>query len=267
MVTRRAVLRTGAAWTLASGVAVKAGAARAAADATTPADYLPREAKRLRQLYDTLAALPRKRGFSRLPMILTRPGEWDSEPLDTVLAYPGNYKQVFDTTDIGSTWLSQIRNTVNAEVFALGHPNFLAVAAPHGPAGFTLLTNAAWQKYDIAALTNDAFQSNTTLADPPYNRAAVDDPQKHDGLYSDAGGNYIPVLQKRGVVFMACHNALWELAETLIARGINPDGGSAEALVAALTASLIPGVITTPGNEATIGMCQQAGFRYSFASD
>ena len=75
------------------------------------------------------------------------------------------------------------------------------------------------------------------------------------------------MLQKRGAVFLACHNALWELAETLIAKGVNPDGASTEQLVADLTASLIPGVVTTPGNEAAIGMLQRAGFGYTFVSD
>lgn len=270
-ITRRAAFRNLAAWTVAGSSFVLAGAGAAHAQegafAGALGNYIQPSAKMLRSLYATLAGIPRRRSFNRLPMILTRPGLWDSEALDALLAYEGTNKQVFDTTDIGSTWLSQIRNTVNAEVWALGHPSFLAVAAPHGPAGFTLLTQAAWTKYDIAALTDDTFLSNTTLADPRYTRADVANPQDPTGLYASAGGNYIPVLQKRGVVFLACHNALWELAETLIDKGVNPDGRSTEGLVADLTASLIPGVITTPGNEAAIGMCQKAGFRYSFVSD
>jgi len=37
-----------------------------------------------------------------------------------------------------------------------------------------------------------------------------------------AAGNTIPALQQRGVVFMACHNAIWEHTAKLLEKGINP---------------------------------------------
>jgi hypothetical protein len=254
--------------TAAAGIGTgRAARAEDFVQAGTPRTYLQPDAKKLRSIYAELANIPRRRSFRKLPMILTKPSQWDSEPLDTLLGYDGEPKHVFDTTDIASTWLTQMRNTLNAEVWAFGRTNFLIAAAPHGPAGFLLLTNAAWKKYDIAALTNGAFTRNTVLKDPRYTRTDIEDPENTTGLYSAAGGDFIPVLQKRGAVFLACHNALWELAETLIAGGVNPDGASTGQLVADLTASLIPGVITTPGNEAAIGMLQRAGFGYTFVSD
>lgn len=265
-IDRRAAVTALAAFTFSLG-AGRVALAEAAGEAAAAADYLQRDAKTLRGFYAELAEIPRRRSFRRLPMVLTKPRQWDSEPLDALLAYAGEPKHVFDTTDIASTWLTQMRNTLNAEVWAFGRTDFLIAAAPHGPAGFLLLTNAAWKKYDIAALTDGAFKRNTVLKDPRYSRADVEDPENTTGLYSSAGGDFIPVLQKRGAVFLACHNALWELAETLIARGVNPDGASTEQLVADLTASLIPGVVTTPGNEAAIGMLQRAGFGYTFVSD
>jgi hypothetical protein len=264
-IDRRAALKTLGAFAFA-GAAGRADA-QEGGSLGAPENYLQRDAKKLRALYAELASIPRRRDFRRLPMILTKPRQWDSEPLDTLIAYDGGPKHVFDTTDIASTWLTQMRNTLNAEVWAFGRTNFLIAAAPHGPAGYLLLTNAAWKKYDIAALTNGAFERNTVLKDPRYTRADVEEPENTTGLYSAVGGDFIPVLQKRGAVFLACHNALWELAETLIARGVNPDGASTGQLVADLTASLIPGVITTPGNEAAIGMLQRAGFGYTFVSD
>ncbi len=264
-IDRRAALTALGAMALAG--AATTSASQEVGALATPRNYLRRDATKLRRFYAELADIPRRRSFRRLPMILTRPGQWDSQALDALLAYDGAPKHVFDTTDIASTWLTQMRNTLNAEVWAFGRPNFLIAAAPHGPAGFLLLTNVAWKKYDIAALTNGAFARNTVLKDPRYTRADVEDPENTTGLYSAAGGDFIPVLQKRGAVFLACHNALWELAETLIAKGVNPDGASTEQLVADLTASLIPGVVTTPGNEAAIGMLQRAGFGYTFVSD
>lgn len=77
-----------------------------------------------------------------------------------------------------------------------------------------------------------------------------------------AAGNFVPTLQKRGVIFLGRHNAIWELASALLKGGINPDRLSHEELAANLTSSLIAGVISTPGNEAIIGKLQESGFVY-----
>ena len=75
-------------------------------------------------------------------------------------------------------------------------------------------------------------------------------------------GNTIPALQSRGVVFMACHNAIWEVTGKLLAKDVNPDGLSHEAMAAELTNHLMDGVVLTPGIVATIPELQQAGFHY-----
>lgn len=267
-VTRRATLQTMA---LAAGLATAAVATAAEADTGTEpqardTDYLPDGADRLRSFYRALAGIRRRRGMKTAPMILTKPTQWDSEALDLILAYGGRQKHVFDTTDLAGTWLTQIRNTMNAEAFALGHPNFLMVAAPHGPAQYSLYNRAAWEKYDIAALTGGSFKRNTLIKDPKVTKAQVKDVEDPTGLYSDTLGNFIPVLQKRGVVFCACHNAVWELAGTLIANGVNPDKRTQSQLTADLTNTLIDDVVLTPGNEAVIGLLERAGFSYSFAA-
>ncbi|MGA8655081.1 MAG: hypothetical protein WB586_02955 [Chthoniobacterales bacterium] len=76
-------------------------------------------------------------------------------------------------------------------------------------------------------------------------------------------GNTIPALQQRGVVFMACHNAIWEHTAKLLKKGINPDNLSHEAIAAELTNHLIEGVVLTRGMAGTIPLLQQAGFRYA----
>jgi intracellular sulfur oxidation DsrE/DsrF family protein len=75
-------------------------------------------------------------------------------------------------------------------------------------------------------------------------------------------GDTIPALQERGVVFLACHNAIWELTAKLRDRGNNPDHLSHEAVAAELTNHLIDGIVLTPGVAATIPELQQAGFHY-----
>ena len=67
---------------------------------------------------------------------------------------------------------------------------------------------------------------------------------------------------RRGVAFMACHNAIWEQAAKLVEMDLNPDRLSHPALAAELTNHLIEGVVLTPGAVAAIAELQQAGFRY-----
>jgi len=70
-------------------------------------------------------------------------------------------------------------------------------------------------------------------------------------------------LQRRGVVFLACHNAIWELAETLIAAAVNPDKLSHAAVAAELTNRLIAGAVLTPGMVGTLPELQHDGFSYA----
>jgi hypothetical protein len=64
---------------------------------------------------------------------------------------------------------------------------------------------------------------------------------------------------KRGVLFMACHNAIWAAAGRAIAGGAK---GAQEEVAADLTNHLLPGVILTPGALGTLPVLQGAGFHY-----
>jgi len=251
--------------TAATAVAPRFGNDRVLAAGESPAqsrrDYLRPEAERLRRLGQQLAAIPRRRRFKALPMILMSPDQWDSEALEAVVAYDGA-RQVFDTTHLAGGWINQIRNTLNTQVFSLQQANFLIAAAPHGGAALALFSQHAWDKYSLAERTGGAFKSNSFLDDPDFPEADIGDPLNARGLYSDAG-NFVPTLQKRGVVFLGCHNAIWELASALLKAGINPDRLGHEELAADLTNNLASGVISTPGNEAMIGKLEETGFVYS----
>jgi hypothetical protein len=226
-----------------------------------PGAVTPPEAGQLRSLLERLAKAPRHRDFKTVPMILDTPDLWDAEALDTIIAYRGGMKQLWDNTEIGSAWLNLMRNSLNAQVFSFRNPDFLEVSATHGSAQLALYDQAMWEKYQLAAMAGAGFKTNTLMdrKDVPTAIAAHEDPKSVFG----PAGNTIPALQQRGVVFLACHNALWEQAATLLERGINPDNLSHEAIAAELTNHLIEGVVLTPGITATIPELQQAGFHYA----
>ena len=237
-------------------------APRAGAASAAEPSLLPPGARTLEDLTVRLSRAPRRRDFKTVPMILNDPDHWDHAALSEVIAYRGAPKQVWDTTGIAGPWLNVMRNALNTQVWSFRHPDFLVVSATHGTAELALLEPAMWEKYRFAKLTGGKFQSNTLVAEP---RDAAADPKDYEntgGVFSPHGDS-IKALQQRGAVFLACHNALWELAGKLIVGEVNPDGLSHGALAAELTNHLIAGVVLTPGAAGVLPELQRAGFDYA----
>ena len=256
---RRALLQViklgvvGSAFAFASGRSDQGQAAAAT-------DLAPAGAAKLNALAERLRSLPRRRDFKSVPMILTNPEEWDHEALAEVLAYGGAPKQVWDHIDIAGPWLNLMRNSLNTQIWSYKNPDFLCVSATHGPAHLALYDQTTWDKYQLASLAGEKFKTNTLIEQPKLaDPANFEDPE---GVFSSTD-NAIPTLMRRGVVFLACHNAIAELADRLIKKGINPDKLSYEQLTADLTNHLIPEVVLTPGIVATLPLLQQAGFHYA----
>ncbi len=256
---RHALLGLGAA-----GAALAVAGAGAEAAPAKQEPMLGDGAADLRALTERLAQAPRRRDFKSVPMILTDREQWDYEALAEVMAYKPPYKQVWDNTDIGSPWLNLMRNTLNAQVWSFKHPDFLVVSETHGSAHFALYDQAAWDKYQLTKLAGDKFKTNTLIIEGKAASADAKDYENPQGVFSPAN-NSIPVLMRRGVVFMACHNAIWEQASKLMELGVNPDKLGVDQVAADLTNHLIAGVVLTPGAVATIPELQQVGFHYAYA--
>ncbi|MCX7320688.1 MAG: transcriptional initiation protein Tat [Hyphomicrobiales bacterium] len=223
---------------------------------------VPLDGGQLRKLTDQLARLPRRRDFKTVPMILSANDQWDAAALEAVIAYKSPHKQVWDNTEIGGPWLNLMRNSINAQVWSFKHPDFLAVSATHGTAHLALFDDVIWDKYQIAKLAGDKFPSNSLTKVPAAANADAKHFEDPQGVFSLAD-NSIPVLMKRGVVFLSCHNAIWEEAAALLKAGVNPDKLTQEQLAAELTNHLISGVVLTPGAVGTLPELQRAGFQYA----
>lgn len=232
-----------------------------AVSATPDPSLRPPGATNLDTLMRRLAAAPRRRDFKRVPMILDDPALWDHQALSEVLAYRPEPRQVWDISDIAGPWLNVIRNSLNTQIYSFKHKDFLAVAEVHGSANLALFDQAMWDKYQLTHSAGEKFKANTFVVEK---KAAGGNPLDYEdptGVFSGED-NAVPTLMRRGVVFMSCHNAIWEQAAKLIATGVNPDKLSQEALTAELTNHLVEGVVLTPGAVATILELQQAGFHY-----
>ena len=256
---RRQALKFG----LAAGVGAMLAAHSSPATAKgEDGPLIPAGATALRELTQRLVNAPRRRDFKTTPMILTSPDQWDSQALSEVIGYKPATKQVWDNTDIAGPWLNLMRNSVNAQIWSFKHPDFLAVSATHGKAHLSLFDEATWQKYKLTKLAGDKFPTNTLIVSKKAETANPGDFENANGAYSP-DDNSIPALMARGVVFLSCHNAIWEEAAALLKADINPDKLSHEALAAELTNHLIPGVVLTPGAVGTLPELQQAGFHYA----
>jgi hypothetical protein len=257
---RRGVLRTFALTMATSAISLASAGARPAAAAVESA-LTPPGATHLEALKKRLAQAPRCRDFKTVPMILNNPEQWDHEALTEVLSYGPAPRQVWDNTDIGSPWLNLMRNALNSQIWSFKHPDFLTVSVTHGTALLALYDQAMWDKYQLTRLAGEKFKTNTLIIEQ---KAAVADP----GNYEDSAGpfssedNSIPALMRRGVVFMSCHNAIWEQAAALIQAGVNPDKLSHAALAAELTNHLVEGAVLIPGATGTLPELQQVGFHY-----
>ena len=242
------------------GVELDIGTARASAGKN---ESLPSSgANTLDELVERLARTPRRREFKTVPMILNNPDQWDNEALREVLAYRLATKQAWDVTDIAGPWLNAMRNSLNAQVWSFKHPDFLVVSETHGTAQLALYDQPMWDKYGLAKLAGKDFDRNTLILEKPAATSEAANYEDPVGVYSGKN-NSIPALQRRGVVFMSCHNAIWEQAAKLIELDSNPDNLTVASLAAELTNHLIPGVVLTPGAAATLPELQRAGFAYA----
>jgi hypothetical protein len=213
-----------------------------AALAATPA-VAASGANSLAELQTRLAKLAPKRDFKTVPLVLDSPDTWDDAAIREVAAYRGNPRQVWDNKDLTSGWTGFMRNALNGQTLSFKNQNFLTVSMTRGDAQLALFDQATWDKYGLAKLTGGKFASNSLIM----------------AGAGDAQDPAIPVLMKRGVIFMACHNAIWAAAGRAIAGGVK---GKQEEVAADMTNHLLPGVILTPGALATLPLLQQAGFNY-----
>jgi intracellular sulfur oxidation DsrE/DsrF family protein len=254
---RRNILRT-LALTAATG-AIGLGSARAAA--AEPVE-MPPGATHLDALKKRLALAPRRRDFKTVPMILSHREQWDHEALTEVLSYRPAPRQAWDNSDIGGHWLYLMRNALNSQIWAFKHPDFLAVSVTHGTAQLALYDRFIWDKYQLSSLAGDEFRTNTLITERKSVSAdPADDEEQTEARSSEDGS--IPALMRRGVVFMSCHNAIWEQAAILLKSGLNPDMLSHAQLAAEMTNHLVDGAVLIPGAAATLLELQQIGFHYA----
>src|SRR5262245_12188462 len=204
---------------VAAGTAVF-GSPAARAEKASDA-WVPEGATTLKQLHTKLNAAPRRRDFKSVPFLLEDENYWDHEALTHLIAYAGGPKQIWDNKDLGGPWLNLMRNNLNVQVYSFKRPDFMIVSATHASAHLAMYNQAMWDKYQLTRIAGGAFAANTLIREQGAN-------QNSGQRAFEPSENSIPALQRRGAVFLACHNSIWEQAALLIRNGVNPDRLSQE---------------------------------------
>lgn len=173
---------------------------------------------------------------------------WDMSWLDRLT---GKHRQVFDFTN--PLMLQVPRNWLDAHelVYGLKHPDVSAVVGIGGPSFPVNARDAMYQKYPIG--------TEWKITDPTTGKPAMRNIFL-DGLGTpDDRENSVRALQRRGVIFWQCNNALKRVAAQIATAMNRPQ----PEVYADLRASgLNPGVILVPAHTMLIGLCQEHGCAY-----
>jgi hypothetical protein len=248
---------------MASGAVTLAGAAVIPLASAAKMPMIPGHSKgasTLEQLHARLRAIPRRRSFDTVPVVVVRPEDWDSAAASELVSYRYRSLQVWENDDVNGPWPGLMRESMNGQKFAHGNPEFLAVSATHGLAHLALFTQSMWDKYGLAGLTGGKFSSNTFLIEKP-SVSLKDDIQDGDGFYGPSNSNIVS-LQKRGAVFIACHDSIFAISRKLHADA-KFNGQPVERIAADLTNHLIPDTVLVPSVVGFLVELQRAGFSYS----
>ena len=173
---------------------------------------------------------------------------------------------MWDNTDLIGPCLNGMRNSMNVQIWSFKEPNFLCVPGTHGSANLALFDQYIWDRYQFARFAGGNISRNTFILAAP---GSLHDPvefRSAEGAFSSKH-NSVEVLQQHGVVFLACHNTIWELAEQLVRAEQNPDHLNIDGIAAELTNHLIPDVVLTRRVVATLVQLRQSKLVYSKCND
>jgi hypothetical protein len=257
---RRHLLTTFASTAAIGAIGLASAVAKPLAAAVESAP-LPPGATHLDAIKARLARAPRRHDLKTVPMILRHPEQWHHEALTEVARLSPRPKASLGQYRYRRSLAERDAQRAQFADWSFKHLDFLVVSVTYG-AQLALYDQAAWDKDQLTRLAGEAFKTDTLIIE--QKAAAADTANYEDPSRPFSGeDNSMPAAMRRGMVFMSCHNAIWEQAAALIKAGINPDKLSHPALAAELTNHLVDGAVLILGAAGTLPELQQAGFYYA----
>ncbi len=171
----------------------------------------------------------------------------------------GKHRQLFDVPEPeGGTALRHLRNYLDAwrNAFGVEERDVSVVVTLYARTTPLGLQDAMWEKYQLGAALS--------LTDPTTNAPLVRNwfahPKPGDPVADGEPDTSMEALQKRGVVFALCNNALTRWAGRLAKSGTGV--GTAADVHADLVAHALPGVVIVPDVLVTMTKAHERGFAY-----
>ena len=171
----------------------------------------------------------------------------------------GKHRQLFDVPEPeGGTVLRHVRNYFEAwrNAFGVGESDVSVVVALYARTTPLGLQDAMWEKYQLGA----ALSITDPTTNAPLIRNWFAHPKPGDPVADGEPETSMETLQRRGVVFALCNNALTRWAARLAKSGLG--GGTAADVHADLVAHALPGVVIVPDVLVAMTKAHERGFAY-----
>jgi intracellular sulfur oxidation DsrE/DsrF family protein len=192
------------------------------------------------------------------PDVAARPLVADSASDAWLDQLKGKHRQLFDAPDPdGGTVLRHVRNYLDTwqEAYGVGDRDVSVIVTLYARTTPLGLQDAMWGKYRLGAALS--LTDSTTSA--PLVRNWFAHPQPGDPVADGTVESSIESLQRRGVVFALCNNALKRWSGRLEKQGM----GTAADVHTDLTAHALPGVIIVPDVLIAMTKAHERGFSYA----
>src|SRR5258708_4409432 len=171
----------------------------------------------------------------------------------------GNHRQSFDVPEPhGGTVLRHVRNYFDAwrNAFRVGERDVSVVVTLYARTTPLGLQDAMWEKYQLGA----ALSISDPTTNTPLIRNWFAHPKPGDPVADGEPETSMETLQRRGVIFALCNNALTRWAPRLAKSGLA--AGSAVDVHADLVAHALPGVGIVPDVLVAMTKAHERGFAY-----
>ncbi|HWC73386.1 MAG TPA: hypothetical protein VG454_05560 [Gemmatimonadales bacterium] len=153
----------------------------------------------------------------------------------------GKHRQLFDAPDPdGGTVLRHVRNYLDTwrEAYGVEDRDVSVIVTLYARTTPLGLQDAMWEKYKLGA----ALSITDSTTNAPLARNYFAHPRPGDPVADGTAESSIEALQRRGVTFALCNNALKRWSGRLEKGGM----GAAKDIHADLTAHALPGVVIVP---------------------
>ena len=171
----------------------------------------------------------------------------------------GKHRQLFDVPEPeGGTVLRHVRNYFDAwrNAFGVSESDVSVVVTLYARTTPLGLQDAMWEKYQLGA----ALSITDPTTNAPLIRNWFAHPKPGDPVADGEPETSMETLQRRGVIFALCNNALTRWAARLAKSGLG--GGTAVDVHADLVAHALPGVVIVPDVLVAMTKAHERGFAY-----